>query len=247
MRTARSAALVTLLFGLVGCGSTVEVEPDGGGGSGAGASGATGSGTGPSKGAGPGATGPGSGPGGTGPGSSGTESGSGSTGGPGSGPTGATTGTGLPVCASLGDGCTDCISTTCNASWCECTANPECTAIIECWYSCATDDCFASCNQTYPNGVSDAALAIGCPGCTGSCGTDPIDPCQECIYSSCEDEMNACFAVPECLLLWDCLSSCPGLDLSCQQGCYDAYGAGVESLQTALECVDGACTPQCGG
>jgi hypothetical protein len=99
----------------------------------------------------------------------------------------------------------------------------------------------------HPAGVSAAVLLNSCassvcPGCQQ--GWEPLDPCTECIFTSCDDAMNACYALPACIGLWTCLGECSPLNLSCQQGCYNSYGAGVSTLQTALECTESQC-PSC--
>jgi hypothetical protein len=57
--------------------------------------------------------------------------------------------------------------------------------------------------------------------------------------------MNACLAEPECLMLFNCISGCPQLDLACQQACYDDHGAGVPTLQDLLMCSQSACDDVC--
>ena len=92
-------------------------------------------------------------------------------------------------------------------------------------------------------------LVTGCAGtdCDPSCdwGNEEFTDCQECLYSDCASETNACIVEPACSALWQCLVACPQLDLGCQQGCYDAFGDGVSTLQALLQCSTDLCEMDC--
>src|SRR5262249_36336312 len=132
--------------------------------------------------------------------------------------TGSSTGTttngagGGPFCPSFGDPCTGCMSQACPTVFCGCAENPECLALISCVTACGgTQDCLQTCMTAHPDGISDVILLSDCAGttCDSACGWgQAIDPCQKCIFNDCQDQANACFATPECGLLFQCLTSC---------------------------------------
>jgi hypothetical protein len=111
------------------------------------------------------------------------------------------------------------------------------------------ETCEQGCLTTYQNGISAAALVSGCAGttCSSVCswGNSGFDPCEECIYTDCASEMNACLAMPDCGLLYQCLTACDPLQLTCQQQCYLDYPGGVQLLETALQCIAGQCQMEC--
>ncbi|MFO0551294.1 MAG: hypothetical protein U0271_23090 [Polyangiaceae bacterium] len=254
----RAMTIATLVFGVLvagGCDSTV-LRADGEGGAGATGNGGAMDGGAASVGpGGPGSTSNGSSStGSTSSGSGSTTSGSTTSGSTtsgsttsGSGSTGNTTSavsTGSVQCSPMSDACTQCASTQCAEDWCSCSANTECTSLIECWYGCQTQDCYQSCMTAHPTGTSAALLVFGCADCTNSCGGQPTDPCSECLYTTCDDELNACVAEPDCLNLWTCLGDCAPGGLSCQAACYDAYPSGVGLLETLFNCAGTSC-PTC--
>ena len=159
----------------------------------------------------------------------------------------ASSSSGGPFCPGAGDSCTNCAATTCPSEWCACAGEADCVPLLDCWDACQTEACFQTCMTDHPGGVSTAVVLNSCassvcPGCQQ--GWEPLDPCTECIFTSCDEAMNACYAMPACIGLWTCLGECSPLNLSCQQGCYNSFGAGVSTLQTALECADSQC-PSC--
>ena len=83
--------------------------------------------------------------------------------------------------------------------------------------------------------------ALQCP----NSGGDEVTPCTTCLLTACEEAANACLVEPECTALYDCLSTCPDLDLSCQQACYADHGQGTASLQALLQCGSQQCADPC--
>jgi hypothetical protein len=222
----------------------------GGGGAGAG-SGGGGAGPGPGAGAGSG-VGPGSGPGsGSGSGSGGSSgSGSGSSGSMTTGSMTGSTGTGGMTCPSFGDPCTSCASMNCPDIWCGCVNNPECLDLFTCFGDCMGDGaCEQDCLTAHSGGISAVTLVSGCAGttCSGVCdwGNPGFTPCEECIYTDCAAEMNACLAAPDCSALYGCLTGCAPVDLSCQQQCYLDFAGGVQLLEDALTCITNVCANPC--
>ena len=244
----RLALLMTLALASValaaGCGRgglSWDDFDDGAGGFGAGD---TGSGAGDT---GSGAGNTGSGAGNTGSGAGNTGSGAGSTGGSGTGGTG--TG-GTEICNSFGDPCTNCAALNCPEIWCGCAKSQPCIDLFGCLGMCqGKEACTQACYQLHQDGVSEVLLVSGCAGttCDSICqwGNTEFTECQECIFSDCSTEMNACMAEKECMKLWQCLNACPKAGLSCQQGCYNDHGAGVKTLETVLQCTITVCSPEC--
>ncbi len=164
----------------------------------------------------------------------------------------ASSSTGVMTCDSLGDKCTTCISFNCPASWCGCVNDKLCLPLLKCWGGCNGDpNCAQACMKTYQDGISDALLISGCAGttCNGACGwgTKDFNPCQECIFTDCQKETNACLAGPPCIELWQCLNACPPLQISCHKACYDKYPSGVATLEPLLSCTVKNCSKQCPG
>ncbi|MFO0550657.1 MAG: hypothetical protein U0271_19845 [Polyangiaceae bacterium] len=161
-----------------------------------------------------------------------------------------TTSTGVMTCPASST-CAACISVSCPTVWCGCYNNPECGALFVCTSQCQPDDtaCHQACYSAHPDGISDAVLAADCAAdpCSADCpqAGDPLPPCQECLYSGCADEMNACVAEAECSALYQCLTACAPGQLSCQQACYDNHAAGVQPLEAVLNCSMSACPDVC--
>jgi hypothetical protein len=164
--------------------------------------------------------------------------------GPGAGAGGASV-----ICPDFGSDCTECLSTDCPAVYCECYNNPDCFALAACFDSCNDDEgCNQLCMATHEGGIADLYLLSDCAStvCPFQCpGNNDLPLCTECIFESCEDEMNACLAEAECLVLYNCLDACGNVDLGCQQDCYAAHGGGVPSLQKVLECMENLCPNEC--
>jgi hypothetical protein len=154
------------------------------------------------------------------------------------------------ICRSFGDPCTSCASVNCPEIWCGCQQNPECLSLFNCFGMCMGDPgCQSDCLASHENGISDVLLVSGCAGttCDASCqfGNPDFTPCQECAFSSCGTEWNACLATADCLSLWQCFQGCEPLDLTCQQDCYASFPDGVELLEDALTCSNAACSDVC--
>jgi hypothetical protein len=243
--TRRGLVLLASFAVWLGCGRGGLSVGDGvGGDSGAGAGAqSSGRGSGPANGVGVGgnAPGPSTGPGSAVGGSSSTMSGSMS--GPGAG------GSSM-ICMSFGDPCTDCASINCPETWCGCVNNQACLDIFQCFGACMMDPmCEQGCLQMHSAGISAAVLVSGCAGTTCSMvcdwGNPGFDPCQECIYTDCSMEMNACLSNPDCGALYQCLTGCSPIDLTCQQQCYLDYPGGVQLLEDALMCIASQCQSEC--
>lgn len=151
-------------------------------------------------------------------------------------------------CVGLGDACSDCAVDACNALYCTCAANTDCTTLIACLDGCAGNQgCAQNCLSSTPAGISDAVLLNDCA--SGACGaqcptTQPLDACQKCAAQMCPQQLSACLANPECTPLIECVTDCGG-DFFCQAGCADEYGGGQNVAEDLGGCVEGVC-PACG-
>ena len=243
----RLAVIPALALLVASCSSDVEV-PDGGGGQGGAGPGATGSQT----------TGSPTGNQSTGSQPSGTTDATGTTGSvttTGTMSTGSssgsvmTTSTGGMVTCDSATPCQDCVATTCADVWCDCTADMECAAIFACFQGCTDQMCNQGCLQQYPNAISKAILVTNCGAgpCAMACpqAGEPLMPCGECLYTSCDTQMNACVSNPDCTGLWACFIDCGQFDLTCQQGCYATYPTGAEPLEDVFSCADMECPMVC--
>ena len=232
-----SAPLILVCALAISCGSSVSIETSGNGGTG----GSTATG---------GASTGGSSTGGVTMG--GASTGGATMGGGGSG--GATAGGGGaggdPVCAGLGDPCTECLSTGCADIYCGCSAEIHCGGYLQCLGTCMMGDaaCAQNCATVHEAGISVAILTADCAATT--CDADcqfgkALSPCQKCLYTSCAPEMNACLADPECLGLIQCTQACAPGDMACSQACVQAHPDGLASAQAVGTCRKIQCADSC--
>jgi hypothetical protein len=255
---APSLRLALSLLIAVGCGARADLDDvlgDAGGSGAAGASSGAGAGSGSgaqgSGGVSTGSQSSGSGAASTGSGAASTGSQSTGVGGSSSTATGGsgTGGVGGETCPSFDTNCGECLSEACPDIWCNCFENSECFALFDCFGECnGGEACQQQCLAAHEEGIADVLLVSDCAAttCDGACpwGND-VPPCGECIYEDCEDEVNACFAQPSCLLLFDCLTGCGPVGLTCQEQCYQDFGAGTALLQAVLECSVDECDSAC--
>ena len=231
---AKSAMTLLLLCGvihMVGCGDDTGTTSNTGGSGGSGASGGSG---------GSGAAGGSGGAGGAGGATTTSASTSEST------TSSSSTTTGTPTgCAGLGDTCSDCLFTSCNALYCTCFDNASCGSLVACSQACAPGDtaCGQACFTNNQAGISNAALvgdcaATQCPACTGSAA---LGPCEKCLFTSCSAQMNKCLANADCNGLIQCVQD--GGDAF---GCAFEYPDGTDDAQAVSDCLDNNCSGQCG-
>lgn len=155
-------------------------------------------------------------------------------------------------CPGVGDPCTDCLSSSCGAAWCNCVEEPHCWGFLTCLGTCAPEDtaCRQSCATVHEPGISLALLVLDCasPQCEGAgeCGFGKAaTPCEECLYDHCSAEMNACIADAECLSLVQCYKACPPGDGPCYQACQDQHPDGLMKAQALGACRNTTCSGEC--
>lgn len=157
------------------------------------------------------------------------------------------------ACVDFGDPCTACEIEACEASFCACYGNTDCSLYAACTFACPDGDlaCFQACNTQYPNAISDAVLLNDCAAdaCPGECADYPLielTGCQRCTYESCESAMNTCLANPACTELLFCVDEC-GADTGCQNACYATYPAGLADATPVGMCAQSQCATACFG
>lgn len=161
-------------------------------------------------------------------------------------PVGGSSSTGMPLCDAFPGQCSQCVANECGQTWCSCTENQECITLLGCFGNCMTEECYQECMAAHPDGAADAFNVLACPSCTDLCGgAQPADPCTQCLYTDCEEELNACVGEPDCVPLWNCLIECPQGGLTCQNNCYDAFPDGIQTLETMFNCTSNECVGEC--
>lgn len=77
-----------------------------------------------------------------------------------------------PVTCNVSTGnaaCDSCIGSECGGACTSCSENPECLALVECYYACSGDlPCQVQCGAENPGGMQTAASLIGPSGCASS-------------------------------------------------------------------------------
>jgi hypothetical protein len=158
------------------------------------------------------------------------------------------TGTGV-MCPDTGTACTKCLSQACAPTYCSCYGNLDCSALFECWKTCSPGDtaCAQSCESAHQDGISSAFLLSDCAAssCATDCpGTEALPACQKCLFESCDVQMNACVANPECTALFTCAKACNG-DMTCVQQCATDHPNGVQDATKVNTCAKVSCTSVC--
>jgi hypothetical protein len=153
------------------------------------------------------------------------------------------------TCPGTGDACTSCVSTGCAAEWCSCYGNVECGQLLECYQACKPGDmaCDQACETADPEGISAALLLSSCAAtaCPTECpGNTALSPCDQCLYSQCTVQMNACVANPECVAYFDCVQPCNG-GAVCIAMCQAAHPMGVVDAATVDQCAGVSCATVC--
>lgn len=153
-------------------------------------------------------------------------------------------------CAPLGDMCTQCAfdSAICNASYCGCLSDPDCSAYAQCVNGCAPSDetCNDACELTYGAGYSAFYQMAACMGseCTADCGFGPLPDCFTCLAGSCAVQLDACQLDAECNQFLDCSGACMG-NQACQAQCYAAMTDTTEA-DALFTCLGTSCGTACG-
>jgi len=153
------------------------------------------------------------------------------------------------TCPGEGDACTDCLSTSCSADYCSCYGNVDCGELLQCWSMCPPNDqaCSQACETAHPDGISAALLLSGCAAtqCPQGCpGNAPLSACDQCLYTNCAIEMNACVANPACVGYFDCTKACAG-GPTCLMMCQTTYSTGTTDADKVSMCASVSCAGQC--
>ncbi|MBI4954275.1 MAG: hypothetical protein HY908_19780 [Myxococcales bacterium] len=159
---------------------------------------------------------------------------------------------GASACAPMGDACSGCLYTSCNATYCACSTSPDCMSVSTCALACNPGDtaCVEACFAADANGMAEFMLGADCAytSCSNLCpGTLPIDPCQLCLAENCETQLEACFGNPACVALVDCAQACPPgpQQQNCITQCGLANLGGIQQGQALQGCMSGSCGNSC--
>ncbi len=155
------------------------------------------------------------------------------------------------TCVDFGDACSACEVSACEQSFCECYGNADCALYASCVLACDLTDgaCLQDCNTQYPDGITDVVLLNDCAAnaCADECSEYPLlalTDCQQCTYESCEPQMNACLANPDCANVLFCVDECAG-DMQCFEGCYAKYPGGLTDAAEVGACNKDNCLSTC--
>jgi hypothetical protein len=233
---------------IAACGSDISQNPAGGnGGNDTNGAGANGAGANGGNGTGANGTG-GSGDTGGGGAGSGASGGSTSNGGGGSG-SGTGGGGGGSACAPLPDACTPCLFNQCNTLYCECFDNPACLGLALCFQQCGPGNpgCQQTCVENNSDGITDAFLLGDCGNAScGSCPAfPPLTPCSECLFQSCETQMNDCLADAQCSAAVTCVEQCGGPTPQCIAQCNPQDPNSQLLAADVVQCGGPACSNVC--
>ncbi len=190
----------------------------------------------------------GGGQGGSPGGQGGTASGQGGQGGSTSGQGGSAGGGGTSGCQGLGDACSDCSYQNCQQLYCACYVDADCSALGFCMSLCSINDqaCAQNCWTSYEDGISQGAIALHCAAqyCATECpGANLLDACDQCMFTNCDTAMNACFANPDCVGLYQCVQACS--TTACETSCYTQWPNGTADVTAAYSCSTTHCSGPC--
>ena len=94
--------------------------------------------------------------------------------------------------------------------------------------------------------MSQGALAQHCAAqqCATECpSAQLLDACETCLFTNCDTAMNACFANPDCVGLYECLQACT--NSGCETGCYTQWPNGVATATAVYDCATASCPNDC--
>lgn len=149
-----------------------------------------------------------------------------------------------PDATAVRESCQKCGAERCCQSRQKCNADPTCYELLDCYGACSDPSCIDDCYAKYDASVANMNEAISCSLilCTKECGATP-GPCEACFYARCGDEVIACAADHDCVLLNQCLMHCQ--DDDCHLACRAKFPAAAVALADArLDCAVSRC-PEC--
>lgn len=155
-----------------------------------------------------------------------------------------------PNCTPPSNACRACVAANCEADYCECADDADCTALVTCMEACAANDqaCMQACWTSHPNSISNSFILGDCAAtsCPNDCaiGT-PLGACDECVMGMCSSQVNTCFAEADCANLILCTSACPAGDTMCQGTCLTTYPNGTINALSLQTCQNQSCSNVC--
>jgi hypothetical protein len=156
------------------------------------------------------------------------------------------------MCQSVGDACSNCAFSSCNAEYCACYVEQDCAAIVNCFQTCPTGDmaCQQTCMTMHPDSISLAFLLGDCASndCAAECpGVRALDPCEACLFTSCSTQMNTCLSNPDCTALLQCVhpACAPTYSMTCVGNCAALHPGGQTDGLAVYSCLTGSCATAC--
>src|SRR5262249_48844372 len=152
-------------------------------------------------------------------------------------------------CAGSGNTCDTCLVQSCPGFACACWANPECTGLLDCYAKACPngvdDTCAKYCMSLNKSGIAQSLVLGHCAAgrCPNECEASgsPLNPCQECVYTKCENEVNACLSTAPCYNYMACVQGCLPNDAGCADGCVNANPDAKDAAQALRDCRISSC------
>jgi hypothetical protein len=107
--------------------------------------------------------------------------------------------------------------------------------------------CNQACLTANPGGISAAELVSSCAGqqCPQVCpGNTPLSTCNQCLFSKCDVQMNACVANAECTAYFNCAQACNG-NTTCVATCQSSHAGGLVDASKVSTCAQFDCPGLC--
>lgn len=100
-----------------------------------------------------------------------------------------------------------------------CFKDPQCSALAQCYQSCSTSACIATCNNAHVGGLTKYAAIETCictAGCVQACGNTSTCTAPKCGLKVVDTSCNTCVEGACCAEAWECQS-----DTTCKK-CFTA-------------------------
>lgn len=152
--------------------------------------------------------------------------------------------------------CATCIDTSCCEVATQCGKDQNCSQLLTCATACPENDtaCGEKCAKQFPNGATAAQAVINCAtaSCDAACkpassdaGTTSGTSCENCLTTTCANEVNACRASQACVAAAECTDTCTtdACDDACIAQSQDTAAFGLlQCARTKCSCGKSAST-----
>jgi len=95
-----------------------------------------------------------------------------------------------------------------------------------------------------PDAVSEHKLLLHCAAtsCDSDCMVPPaLNNCQLCQFTTCEAEVEACFADADCAAFRACVAACGPNEQMCAQNCLQQHPDAAPLQQAIRQCAQDNC------